>query len=91
MSIITSATRYKNHRFPIEIISHAVWLYFRCWLSFRDVEALLMERGVIMTYAGLYPVKQSNRVCQLSIQREDGGFVRGRNFSGTVNISFACM
>jgi hypothetical protein len=38
MSTATPATRYKNHRFPPEIISHAVWLYFRFCLSFRDVE-----------------------------------------------------
>src|ERR687897_776026 len=50
MSTITPAPRYKNHRFPIEIISHAVWLYFRFWLSFRDVEELLFERGVVVTY-----------------------------------------
>jgi putative transposase len=33
--------RYKKHRFPAEIISHAVWLYFRFCLSYRDVEELL--------------------------------------------------
>ena len=49
MSSVTSATRYKNHRFPVEIISHAVWLYFRFCLSFRDVEELLCERGVIVS------------------------------------------
>ncbi len=36
---------YKRHRFPGEIISHAVWLYFRFLLSYRDVEELLAERG----------------------------------------------
>ncbi len=41
---------YKNHRFPVEILSHAVWLYFRFCLSFRDVEELLAERGVLVTY-----------------------------------------
>jgi putative transposase len=45
-----SITRYKNHRFPVEIISHAVWLYFRFCLSYRDVEELLFARGVIVTY-----------------------------------------
>ena len=30
--------RYKNHRFPSEIISHGVWLYYRFTLSYRDVE-----------------------------------------------------
>src|SRR4051812_4696690 len=41
---------YKRHRFPAEIIGHAVWLYFRFALSYRDVEELLAERGVILTY-----------------------------------------
>ncbi len=41
---------YKRHRFPPEIIAHAVWLYFRFALSYRDVEELLAERGVILTY-----------------------------------------
>jgi putative transposase len=50
MCTATSATRYKNHRLPLEIISHAVWLYFRFCLSFRDVEELLLERGGIVTY-----------------------------------------
>jgi putative transposase len=50
---VPSATRYKNHRFPVEIISHAVWLYFRFCLSFRDVEELLLERGVTVTYEAI--------------------------------------
>ena len=45
-----SAPDYKRHRFPPEIIAHAVWLYFRFALSYRDVEELLAERGVIVTY-----------------------------------------
>ena len=53
MSTPVTATTYKNHRFPIEIISHAVWLYFRFCLSFRDVEELLLERGVIVTYEAI--------------------------------------
>jgi putative transposase len=36
---------YKHHRFPTEIISHAVWLYYRFSMSDRDVKALLFERG----------------------------------------------
>ena len=47
------STTYKNHRFPVAIISHAVWLYFRCCLSFRDVEELLSERGVTVTYEAI--------------------------------------
>ena len=41
---------YRGYRFPSEIISHAVWLYYRFCLSFRDVEDLLAERGVIVSY-----------------------------------------
>ena len=41
---------YAGHRFPPEIIRHAVWLYFRFPLSYRDVEDLLSERGVDVSY-----------------------------------------
>ncbi len=41
---------YTGYRFPPEIIGHAVWLYFRFALSYRDVEELLAERGVVLTY-----------------------------------------
>jgi putative transposase len=50
MNTPASSNRYKNHRFPVEIISHGVWLYFRFCLSDRDVEALLFARGIIVTY-----------------------------------------
>jgi putative transposase len=45
-----TTTPYKRHRFPSEIISYGVWLYFRFCLSYRDVEELLLVRGVIVTY-----------------------------------------
>src|SRR5215210_5418781 len=41
---------YKGFRFPQEIISHAVWLSFRFNLSYRDVEELLAQRGVVVSY-----------------------------------------
>lgn len=41
---------YKRHRFPAEIISHCVWLYFRFCLRYRDVEEMMVERGVRLTY-----------------------------------------
>ena len=44
---------YRGYRFPPEIISHAVWLYHRFGLSFRDVEDLLAERGVTVTYEAI--------------------------------------
>src|SRR6202790_1873449 len=43
-------SRYYGHRFPPEIISYAVWVYHRFCLSFRDVEDLLAERGIIVSY-----------------------------------------
>src|SRR2546426_12694673 len=46
----TSDSLYHRHRFPTEIISHSVWLYFRFALSFRDVEEMLAMRGVALTY-----------------------------------------
>ena len=46
----TSASLYRRHRFPTEIISHCVWLYFRFALSYRDVEEILAVRGVTLTY-----------------------------------------
>ncbi|HEX9872128.1 MAG TPA: IS6 family transposase [Candidatus Tectomicrobia bacterium] len=45
--------RYKNHRFPAEIISHAVWLSFRFCLGYRDVEELLFARGIVVTYEAI--------------------------------------
>jgi putative transposase len=50
-----SINRYKNHRFPAEIISHGVWLYFRFCLSLsdRDVEELLFARWVMVTYEAI--------------------------------------
>src|SRR2546423_1456416 len=44
---------YKHHRFPGEIISHAVWLYYRFPLSHRDVEDLLFVCGVIVSYEAI--------------------------------------
>ena len=41
---------YHGYRFPPDIISHAVWLYHRFCLSFRDAEDLLAQRGVTVTY-----------------------------------------
>jgi putative transposase len=41
---------YSGDRFPPEIIQHAIWLYIRFTLSFRDVEDLLAERGIMVSY-----------------------------------------
>ncbi len=48
-----SITLYKGHRFPPEIIQYAVWLYHRFSLSHRDIEDLLAERGITVTYESI--------------------------------------
>jgi putative transposase len=45
--------RYKHHRFPGEIISHGVWLYYRFPLSYRDVQELLCERGIDVNHEAI--------------------------------------
>ena len=44
------ALSFKRHRFPSDIILHSVWLYFRFALSFREVEELLAQRGLDVSY-----------------------------------------
>jgi len=51
MKILT--TSYKCHRFPPEIIQYAVWLYYRFNLSHRDIEDLLAERGIQVSYESI--------------------------------------
>jgi len=45
---------YKGHRYPVEIISHCVWLYHRFSLSLREIEELMMARGVLVTYETIH-------------------------------------
>jgi putative transposase len=47
------ASMYKRHRFPPEIIQHAVWLYHRFNLSARDIEDLMAERGIAISYESI--------------------------------------
>ncbi len=51
--MVNCTRRYHRHRFPPEIISHAVWLYHRFGLSLRDVEDLLAERGITVSYEAI--------------------------------------
>ena len=45
-----TAPTYKNHRFPIEIVARAIWLYFRFNVSLREVEEMMLERGIVVSY-----------------------------------------
>lgn len=67
----TTQSLYHRHRFPTEIISHCVWLYFRFSLSFRDVEEMMARRGVVLTcetvrkwclkFGGIYAKRMRSR------------------------------
>ena len=46
----SSSISYKRHRFPPQIIAHAVWLYVRFNLSLREVEEMLLQRGIDASY-----------------------------------------
>ncbi|MFD7477027.1 IS6 family transposase [Streptomyces sp. NPDC059837] len=46
----SASPSYRVHRYPVEVISHCVWLYFRFPLSFREVEELMLQRCVIVSY-----------------------------------------
>src|SRR4051812_34765247 len=48
-----SLLSYSGYRFPRDIIQRAVWMYLRFTLSFRDVEDLLAERGIAVTYESI--------------------------------------
>ena len=63
---------HHRHRFPAAIIAHAVWLYHAFTLSFRDVELLLAERGVILSYETV------RRWCLKFAQRFANGLRRRR-------------
>lgn len=53
LAMSKSKNQYRGHRFPPEIISYAVWTCHRFALSFRDVEDLLAQRGVQVSYESI--------------------------------------
>ena len=54
---------YRRHRFPPEIIQHAIWLYLRFTLSYRDVEEVLADRGLDISYETV-KLKATSRTCR---------------------------
>ena len=50
MSSTPAKSPYAGHRFPAEVISHAMWLYFRFPLSLRMVEEMLAARGIVVSH-----------------------------------------
>ena len=79
----SARSRYHGHRFPPEIIGYAVWVYHRFCLSFRDVEDLLAERGIIVSYETIrqwcwkFGPDYARRYCQLG--EFVGGFTAQEN------------
>ena len=76
---------YRGYRFPPEIIQQAIWLYVRFTLSLRDVEGLLAERGIMVSYCDLLakPVQKDERKLVGSAGSDylflsrGAGFIRG--------------
>ncbi|WP_443080153.1 IS6 family transposase [Streptomyces sp. P9-A2] len=52
-SVGSVSPSYQGHRYPVEIIAHCVWLYFRFPLSFREVEELMPGRGVLVSHESI--------------------------------------
>ena len=73
-------SQYRGHRFPAEIISHAVWLYHRFTMSFRDVEDLLAERGIIVSYEAIrYWCLKFGPAYARNLRRKQGRLGEDRN------------
>src|SRR5881398_1923460 len=70
---------YRRHRFPPPIIQHAIWLYLRFTLSYRDVEELLAERGLEISYE---TVRRWVLKFGPGIARKCGGLGQGRAIDG---------
>jgi transposase-like protein len=58
--MLSQTPNYRGYRFPAEIISYAVWLYYRFSLSFRDIEDLLAQRGIVRVQSNLDEVGVSS-------------------------------
>ena len=65
---------YHRHRFPSIVIQQAIWLYFRFALSYRDVEDVLAERGIDVSYETLrrWALKFGAIIARKPRQRSDG-------------------
>ena len=64
---------YRGHRFPPEIIGHAIWLYYRFTLSLRDVEDLLAERGITVSHEAIrYWCRKFGPTFARSLRRKRG-------------------
>ena len=49
----STALSYRGYRSPAQIISHCVWLYFRFCLIFRDIQEMMLDRGVVVSHEAI--------------------------------------
>ena len=77
-----SKVSYARHRFPPVVIQHAVWLYLQFSLSYRDVEDLLAERGIVASY-------ETVRRWALKFGRTYAARIRRRGIAGWREIAAA--
>ena len=82
--VTTATPSYKGHRYPVEIINHCVWLYFRFPLSFREVEELMLVRGVAVSYETI------RRWCARFGQAYANQLRRGARAPATSGTSMRC-
>jgi hypothetical protein len=75
---------YPRHRFPAEIISHAVWLYHVFSLSLRDVELILAERGIVVTHESI------RHWCLKLVPTSPGSYAGDDRNQETLGISMRC-
>jgi transposase-like protein len=78
---------YAGYRFPPEVIHQAIWLYLRFTLSFRDVEDLLAERGIAVSYETVRRwvtdwCRRKSRECRAILRtRKSRGFAQTSGWS----------
>jgi transposase-like protein len=58
---VATEASYKGYRYPVEIISHCVWLYYRFALSLRDISEMMLERGVVVSHETVQPMVRQVR------------------------------
>ena len=75
---------YPRHRFPAEIIRHAVWLYHVFSLSLRDVELILAERGIVVTHESI------RHWCLKLVPTSPEGYAGDGRSQETLGISMRC-
>ncbi len=95
MKTYSSTPLYKGYRFPPEIISHVIWLYFRFSLSYRDGEEIMAQRGIVLTYETVrqwcqkFGQTAANELKNDALNQETNG-ISTKCFSSSTDRSVIC-